>query len=78
MAVIPHRERRAPSVLPQRRFELDALEGLLADEPGVVTGLDHVSVARCEFDLCAVLMSDARSFGHESARKRECRYGLSR
>jgi hypothetical protein len=43
-----------------RRFEFDSDERLVADDPGVVTGLDDVRVARSGICLAAVFMNDVK------------------
>src|SRR5581483_4270314 len=60
------RERSAARVR-LSRLELVADEGLVANDPGVVAGFDHVGVAGCELDLCAVLVAHREAPGGDDA-----------
>jgi hypothetical protein len=49
------------------RLELKRDDRYVADHPGVVTRLDHVSLTRSKLDLGAVLMGYAHSAGLNNA-----------
>src|SRR5215218_3780947 len=58
---------RARVVLGRARLELEADEGLISYHPGVMTRLDHVSVARPDLCLGSVLVCDMEPAGLSDA-----------
>src|SRR5829696_9820505 len=63
----PLRALRPGVLLRGARLELEADEALIAYHPGVMTRLDHVSVARRDLGLGSVLVRDVESAGLSDA-----------
>src|SRR5215204_3664374 len=63
----PLRVLRARVVLRRARLELEADEALIAYDPGVMTRLDHVGVARPDLGLGSVLVCDVEPAGLSDA-----------